>query len=1434
MGRTSTISTILLSITLLLSILAPASAPATAAMVTPPTAPSSQAAPAAQVPQVSGSYVQVAAGDYHTCALTEIGTVYCWGWNEYGQLGDGTITTRLMPIAVSGLSAVKAVAAGGGHSCALLKDGTVRCWGGNSAGQLGDNSTIDHLTPVTVYGLSSVIAISAGGGHSCALLTDATVHCWGANYNGQLGDDTTANRLIPVPVSGLNKVSAISAGPSSTCALGEGGKVYCWGDNYYGQLGDDTKLDRTTPVVVNGVSNATAITTGMYQSCAILADAQVYCWGVVGNTYPTRMVIPGLTRITAIATRWFHTCALGTGGKAYCWGGHGLGELGDGTRVSSPIPVPVSGLLGAVGISVGWNHSCAVLLDRSIRCWGSNRYGQLGIGIESYSLAPLEIQGLKNVVSIGAGYDYTCALLGDGTVQCWGSNDQGQLGDSTTTDRLTPVAVTGLHNVTAIEVGNSHACALLADSTIRCWGSNDSGKVGDGTKTNHLFPVAVNGLSGVVAITAGSNHTCALLKDRQVYCWGRNDQGQLGDGTTTNQLSPVAVIGLGEVTSISAGRDHTCAIVLSEQGYCWGNNDFGQLGDGTITDRPTPVLVNGLNGARVIAAGLWSTCALLAGGTVNCWGHNFYGQLGNGQTSNSKSPVAVQSLKNVTALAAQDNHFCALLTDQHIYCWGQNEYGELGNGQASYRQTTPVLVRDIYGATALTTGYSHSCAVIAEGKVRCWGDNLYGQLGNGLAGYSAVPVLVVGSGSDSNPGRPLIFVPGIMGSYLDLGPCNIWPGVPRPDCPTLPSKYLLSLPSTVVVATDAIRELAGGTLVAQPFYQPLLSRLTTARKDGGAGYREYRELGSETLSPLARCERTEQEHRNDVTLFVFAYDWRLSNAANGEKLAKLVDCVQRIHPSSQVDLLTHSMGGLIARNYIVHQNGRRQINKLITIAAPWLGAPKTLVVMETGWYDPGINALFELDAINNEIYIPGIVALKLLTERFPSAYQLLPSQAYMDIFGQTPLVEQGRNIRGLWPISGRQVFDYPTYAAWLDQHYILGEPGTANRAFHQGAQDDWRNDADWHTDLTGIQYAHYHGVGDSEDTVRSFQAIWGIGCIQNITESVCIPFPGWNVDWTLGDGTVPVLSARRCAGYDDSQKQCLPDSTNLNAPGALVQSFTRNDTSESREHTAMARNSTVIQRVINNLNSPYIQTAQESTSSTLQDTMLAEAPLSAYYLDILGTGRVTIADAMGNTTDTMSGTLSTPVPDIMYMPLTDQQHVAVLQASQSYIVSFRSNTAPMLITISRGTNNTTEQATRFLDVSVPANSLLQLRITPQGVEPLQADTDNDGSFETTIQAIVNLSGATANDQTAPVIQMSHQGDLNQVTVTLNVTDDLSGVKQVLYSLDGTHFQPYTAPFTVDATKTPLIYTFADDNAANRAPLYIEQLSHQVFLPLGSR
>ena len=304
---------------------------------------------------LTSSVTQIVAGAYHNCALLSSGGVKCWGDNPFGQLGDGTTITSTTPKTISTLTAgVTQLAAGDMHTCALLSTGGVKCWGYNYFGQLGDGTTASKNIPTDLLTLTSgVTQIAAKGDNSCALLSSGGVKCWGRGDSGQIGDGATTHRKTPTLSTLTSDVMQIAAGGGHTCALLSSGGVKCWGDNYFGQIGDGTGENRTTPTALSTLtSGVTQIAIGGSFTCALLSTGGIKCWGwnvsgQLGDGTTTDSSTPtSLSTLTAGVTQiglgGAHSCAILSSGGVKCWGENSSNELGDGTTTNRSTPVDIS------------------------------------------------------------------------------------------------------------------------------------------------------------------------------------------------------------------------------------------------------------------------------------------------------------------------------------------------------------------------------------------------------------------------------------------------------------------------------------------------------------------------------------------------------------------------------------------------------------------------------------------------------------------------------------------------------------------------------------------------------------------------------------------------------------------------------------------------------------------------------------------------------------------------------------------------------------------------------------------------------------------------------------------------------------------------------------------------------------------------------------
>lgn len=731
----------------------------------------------------------IAVGGAHVCAVLAGGALRCWGTGIQGQLGLGLARfadAKAPPLSLG--APATALALGPRHACALLQGGAVRCWGDGSRGQLGlgDRRTLGDDEAPSSSPLVSLEApalqLVAGLDHTCALLQGGAVRCWGAGNYGQLGQlgqpgpdgNWVAEVLSP---SGLKPVvlgepaSQIAAGNLFTCALLASGKVRCWGANHDGQLGlghEDYAPEPTPAQEVPLQGTAQSLVIHGNHACVVLQDGAVACWG--GSWAPGG----GFTGVTPLALGApaqqislgdSHGCALLQDGAVRCWGKNVVDNYvydtpayywGDDEPLASVPTLPLG--QPARQVACGDDFTCTLLQDGSVHC-----LGRVPPGLTTDPMPQASPGG--EVIQLVAEENRLCLLHQGGSVRCLGSSPWMGLGDQVPNglvigDDETPamaptVAVGG--KVRAISAGYNKTCALQENGKVRCWGTNITQPVPGESFANSLTigddetPATFEDedLGGIATqVTGGSIPTCSLLQGGAVRCWDRDYGGALEEPgseafPTVSKLAPIPLGGA--ALQVATGEHHSCALLEGGRVRCWGLNTSGELGYPGVDRLDTIDAVAGAGDvvlgapARQIAVGFDHFCALLDGGRIRCWGSNRDLQLGFAKEEDigddevpaaaGDVPLGAEARQVVTG----GSHTCALLIGGRVRCWGWVGRG-VPNWGGVWESRSADQVEDLdlgEPALFLAAGGGVTCAALAGGRLRCWGDNSLGQLGLG-------------------------------------------------------------------------------------------------------------------------------------------------------------------------------------------------------------------------------------------------------------------------------------------------------------------------------------------------------------------------------------------------------------------------------------------------------------------------------------------------------------------------------------------------------------------------------------------------------------------------------------------------------------------------------------------------------------------------------
>ncbi len=723
--------------------------------------------------QVLGGVKEIAAGDNHSLGLKGDGSVWSFGLNEFGQLGNATNSGSTSPNSspTQVLTGIIEIAAGGSHTMAVESDGSLSTFGSNLQGQLGSATNSGTTTPnpapihalVGLYPSNPATAIAAGGRHSLVLRSDGTLLSFGSNEYGQLGNSVNSGTDVPnpQPVQVLTDVKAIAAGTDHTMALKNDGTLWTFGSNLHGQLGFATNSGTTTPnpVATQVLDHVISIAAGGTHSLALKDDftlwtfgdnefgelgSSVNMFGGSANSTPAQ-VLTGVTRISAGAR---HSLVLKSDNTLWTFGQNYEGQLGYFNNYETTNPAPHQVLTSVMAVAGGGFHTLALKTDGTLWTFGSNYRGELGTeanyfkGLATY--APAQV--LSDVSAIAAGGAHTLALKTDGTLWTFGQNFRGQLGLGTSFATYNPTLA--LNDVDEIAAGSEHSLVLKADGTVLAFGNNSDGQLGTSINSSSSLPnpVAIIDNAGNLSpslllvqpsIAAGDAHSMVVKYDGTLWTFGSNDKGQLARTPVNSLANPAPTQVLTQVKA-AAGN----SLILKTDGTLWsvGNNFSGQLGIASTDtfSHPSPAQVLVLTDVVTVAGGYNHNLALQSDGTLWAFGSNFAGQLGEEVGGFQGYPIATptQVLTDVAAIAAGREFSLALKSDGTLWSFGFNRYGQLGHDlhiqdhPPSLISLNSVATHVMSGVVAIAAGTYHSLALKSDGTLWTFGRNYFGELGN--------------------------------------------------------------------------------------------------------------------------------------------------------------------------------------------------------------------------------------------------------------------------------------------------------------------------------------------------------------------------------------------------------------------------------------------------------------------------------------------------------------------------------------------------------------------------------------------------------------------------------------------------------------------------------------------------------------------------------
>ncbi|WP_374028871.1 hypothetical protein [Bdellovibrio bacteriovorus] len=679
----------------------------------------------------------------HSCAILSDGFIRCWGFNTTGALGtgDGNFRDVAALVTVSGNPTFASVETGVDHTCAITTLGALYCWGTNATKQLGDGTNTQRASPVLADASNQYVMVSLGYQHTCGITTANKLRCWGSNMFGQIGTGTTGGTINPTEIDSANNYKYVAARNESTCAITTTHKLRCWGHNGSNQLGI-SGATFNAPQDVDAATDYSSIALGSNHACAITMAGQLKCWGTnswgqVGDgtniTKTTPTVVSSSETFVSVsvntdsnATPRGTTCAITTAKALYCFGHSTHGQVADGTASTRRTPTLSDAGTSYDLISLGAGRVCGVTTSGYLRCWGNfafdgsgnPQYNALGAGhgsgffsrwgelFKDYSFDSLSFAGIMHDDTMACG-------ISNKKLYCWGTAEV--LGDGSTAIVRRPAPVLLDPDTNYSQVASRHGadhCAITESGDLKCWGRNQYGELGSASVPTLSSTPRVNVPTladpgyKYIHVSMETSATCGITTTGDLRCAGVNSNGQLGDGTTTASPTFKTIDSGTKYKTVERGYAHTCGITTAGVLKCWGANGNGHLGIGSTTSASSPIEVDPGVAYKSISLGATYTCGVTTAGKAKCWGAST--DVGNGSSGNVTSPYLIDGGNDYLSVFAGTDFACGILTSYAVKCWSVH-MPTVGLAQPVFGNS----VLNQFNATLIDPGMGYSKILLA-------------------------------------------------------------------------------------------------------------------------------------------------------------------------------------------------------------------------------------------------------------------------------------------------------------------------------------------------------------------------------------------------------------------------------------------------------------------------------------------------------------------------------------------------------------------------------------------------------------------------------------------------------------------------------------------------------------------------------------------------